>query len=321
MRVLSGIQPSGKLHIGNYFGAMKHHIELQEEHKNPLYFIADYHAITTLQGNALTQNILDVALDYVALGLDPKKTILFKQSDVSMVTELAWILSSVTPMGLLERCHSYKDKVSHGLLPNHGIFAYPVLMAADILIYQSQLVPVGKDQKQHIEVSRDIALKFNHVHGDIFTIPEEIILSHLAIIPGIDGQKMSKSYNNTIEIFEDENLLRKKVMRIVTDCKQVEEAKDPKTCNLFKLYQLFATKEEEATLAKRYKEEPLSYKEVKEALYEKIVTYFKPFKEKRSELARDIYYVKKILQEGAEKANIIANETMIKVRKALGVVL
>lgn len=321
MRVLSGIQPSGKLHIGNYFGAMKHHVELQNKHESTLYFIADYHAITTIQGNSLTQNILDVAIDYLAIGLDPQKTILFQQSAIPYVTELAWIISSVTPMGLLERCHSYKDKIAHGLVPNHGIFAYPVLMAADILIYQSNLVPVGKDQKQHIEVTKDIALKFNHLHGDIFTIPEELIISDFAVIPGIDGKKMSKSYNNTIEIFEEENSLRKKIMRIVTDCKGVEEPKNPENCNLFTLYKLFADKDEISTMENKYRQGNLSYKEVKEALYEKILQHFKPFKEKRKELKKDVASVKKILQEGAERATAIAEKTIKKARQAVGVCL
>ena len=217
MRVLSGIQPSGRLHLGNYFGAMQQHIRLQQEHQ-VIYFIADYHALTTVRDpQALKQNTLQVALDYLALGLDPDKTIFFKQSDVPQVPELAWILSTITPMGLLERCHSYKDKLAHGVFPHHGVFAYPVLMAADILIYQSELVPVGKDQKQHIEVTRDIALKFNNLYGETFKLPQELIVAEHELIPGTDGQKMSKTYNNAIGMFEPEASIKRKVMSIVTD--------------------------------------------------------------------------------------------------------
>ncbi|MBN1521367.1 MAG: tryptophan--tRNA ligase, partial [Candidatus Aureabacteria bacterium] len=217
MRILSGIQPSGKLHIGNYFGAIKQYLELQEGN-DAFYFIADYHALTSVRNpEELRQYIEDVAIDYLALGLDPEKATLFRQSDIPEVQELSWILSAITPMGLLERCHSYKDKISQGLTPNHGLFAYPVLMAADILIYQSDLVPVGKDQKQHIEVTRDIAQKFNHIYGETFVIPQESILESTAVVPGIDGNKMSKTYNNVIEIFEEVEDIKKKVMRIVTD--------------------------------------------------------------------------------------------------------
>jgi len=321
MRVLSGIQPSGKLHLGNYFGAMKQHIELQTKHSSAIYFIADYHALTSLQGESLSQHIIDVAMDYLAIGLNPEKAILFKQSDVPAVTELSWILSTITPMGLLERCHSYKDKLAHGFSPNHGLFAYPVLMAADILLYQTDLVPVGKDQKQHIEVTRDIAQKFNQLYGEIFSIPKELIIANLGTVPGTDGQKMSKSYNNTLEIFEEENRLRKKVMRIVTDCKKVDEPKNPETCNLFTLYSLFANEEEKNKMAQRYQKEALSYKEVKEELFEKIRSYFLPFAEKRKEIAREPEYVKKILKDGAEKAINIAEKTMEKVRKVVGISL
>ncbi|MHC5164567.1 MAG: tryptophan--tRNA ligase, partial [Planctomycetota bacterium] len=235
MRVLSGIQPSGKLHIGNYFGAMRQHLQLQAENEG-FYFIADYHALTTNpEPRQFADHTLDVAKDYLALGLDPEKTVFWRQSDVPEVTELAWILSCITPMGLLQRCTSFKDKVEQGLSPVHGLFAYPVLQAADILMFDSNLVPVGQDQKQHIEVTRDIAAKFNNIYGETFVLPEEHILKSVAVVPGIDGRKMSKSYDNTIEIFEPENKVKKKVMRIVTDSTPVEEPKDPDSCNAFAL--------------------------------------------------------------------------------------
>jgi len=234
LRVLSGIQPSGRLHIGNYFGAMRQHLQFQAEHEC-FYFIADYHALTSNPSPAdIAQHTLDVAIGYIALGLDTERTVFWRQSDVPEVTELTWILSCVTPMGLLQRCTTYKDKVAQGLSPNHGLFAYPVLQAADILIYKSDLVPVGADQKQHIEVTRDIALRFNNAYGEILTIPKEHIIEAVAVVPGVDGQKMSKSYGNTIEIFEPENSIRKKIMRIVTDSTPVEQPKRPrKRCKCF----------------------------------------------------------------------------------------
>lgn len=318
MQVLSGIQPSGKLHIGNYFGAMKTHIELQDKYDTPIYFIADYHALTTMSGKELKENIFNAAADYLALGLDPSKAILFTQSSVPAVNELAWILSSITPMGLLERCHSYKDKLANGIAPNHGIFAYPVLMAADILLYQAELVPVGKDQKQHIEVTRDIAIKFNNLFGEILTIPKPHILEGFAVIPGIDGQKMSKSYNNTIEIFEEEKKLRKKVMRIKTDSCGIEDSKNPDTCNVFNLYKLFATPEEIENLKDRYINGPLSYKESKDMLLEKITTHFAPYRKKREELQNNPEYVEQVLAEGGKKAQAMAEKTLQQVRKAVG---
>jgi tryptophanyl-tRNA synthetase len=319
MRVLSGIQPSGKLHLGNYFGAMKQHIQLQQENE-AIYFIADYHALTTVRdAQALRQNIRDVALDYLALGLDPAKTIFFKQSDVPQVTELAWILSTITPLGLLERCHSYKDKIAHGISPHHGVFAYPVLMAADILIYQSELVPVGKDQKQHIEVARDIALKFNNIYADIFTLPQELMVADCEVVPGIDGQKMSKTYNNTIGMFEPENDIKRKVMSIVTDSKTVAEPKDPEQSNLFALYCLFATAEEKARMEQKFRTGGTGYGEVKKELFHKIMEYFAPFREKRRELEGDPGYVERILAEGGKKATEIAAATLKSAKQAIGV--
>ncbi|MCU0858871.1 MAG: tryptophan--tRNA ligase, partial [Pontiellaceae bacterium] len=253
MRILSGIQPSGKLHIGNYFGMMKPALELQEQGEAFL-FIADYHALTTINdAAALRMMVKDVALDFLAAGLDPSKTAFYRQSDVPEVQELAWLLSIVTPMGLLERCHSYKDKTAKGFAATHGLFAYPVLMAADILCVQSTVVPVGRDQKQHVEVTRDIAAKFNHQFGEVFTIPEPSIRDSVAVVPGIDGQKMSKSYGNTLEIFGDPAALKKRVMQIVTDSTPLEEPKNPDTCNAYALYRLFATEAESADLAARYR--------------------------------------------------------------------
>ncbi|RJP59410.1 MAG: tryptophan--tRNA ligase [Candidatus Auribacter fodinae] len=319
MRVLSGIQPSGKIHLGNYFGAMKHHITLQDNN-SAFYFIADYHALTTVQdAKQLRENILDVAMDYLAFGLDPERSVFFKQSDIPQVMELAWVLSTLAPMGLLERCHSYKDKMAKGIAPNHGVFAYPVLMAADILIYQSQLVPVGKDQKQHIEVTRDLALKFNQTFGEVLTVPDEYIMEQYAVIPGIDGQKMSKSYNNTIEIFADEKAIKKKVMSVVTDCTPVADPKDPDACNLFALYSLFAAPEEKAEMAQRYRAGGMGYKVVKDALYDKIMEHFGPYRERRVQYEKDVDLVKDILFEGAVKAQVVAQETIDKVREAVGV--
>ncbi len=319
MRVLSGIQPSGKIHLGNFFGAMKHHIELQTNNE-AIYFIADYHALSTVQDpQQLRANIMDVAMDYLALGLDPEKTVFFKQSDVPQVTELAWILTTLTPMGLLERCHSYKDKLARGISPNHGIFAYPVLMAADILIYQSELVPVGKDQKQHIEVTRDIAQKFNALYGEVFTIPKEYTIAAYATVPGIDGQKMSKSYNNTLEIFADSDILKKKIMTVVTSCASLADPKDPDTCTLFALYSLFATQEEKNEMALRYRKGGLGYKTVKDELLSKMLDFFEPYREKRREFEQNKKLVEDILFDGAVKAQVIAQETMDKVRDAIGV--
>jgi len=318
LRVLSGIQPSGGLHIGNYFGAMRQHIQLQAEH-DCFYFIADYHALTSNPSPAeVTKRALDVTMDYLALGLDTEKTVFWRQSDVPEVTELTWLLSCVTPMGLLQRCTSYKEKVSQGISPNHGLFAYPVLQAADILIYNSDLVPVGADQKQHIEITRDIAIRFNSTYDKIFTVPSEHIIESVAVVPGIDGQKMSKSYGNTIEIFEPENSLNKKVMRIVTDSTPVDEPKDPDKCNVFALLKLVAPSEELAEWEKRYRGVGMGYGEAKKRLIELLMDYFKPFREKRTELESNIDYVKKVLAEGAERAKAIASRTLAQARKAVG---
>ena len=317
MRVLSGIQPSGRLHIGNYFGAMRQHLQLQGEN-DCFYFIADFHALTSNPSPAdVAQHSLDVTMDYIALGLDPEKTVFWRQSDVPEVTEFTWILSCVTPMGLLQRCTTYKDKVAQGLSPNHGLFAYPVLQAADILIYKSDLVPVGADQKQHIEVTRDIAVRFNNTYGGILTVPSEHIIEAVAVVPGIDGQKMSKSYGNTIEIFEPENTVKKKIMRIVTDSTPVEEPKDPEKCNVFALLKLVASPDELAQWQDRYRSGGMGYSEAKKRLAELLIDYFKPYRQKRTELENDIGYVKGLLAKGAERARVVAAKTLAAVREAV----
>lgn len=318
MRVLSGIQPSGKLHIGNFFGAMRQHLQLQAENE-AYYFIADYHALSSNPDPAvLKQRTLDVAIDYLALGLNPEKTVFWRQSDVPEVLELTWLLSCVTPMGLLQRCVSYKDKVAQGLSPNHGLFSYPVLQAADILSFQAHIVPVGADQKQHIEVTRDIAGRFNTTYREIFTLPEDRILESVAVVPGIDGRKMSKSYDNTIGIFEDENQCRKKIMRIVTDSTPVDEPKNPETCNVFGLLKLVAAPDELKSWEERYRQGGMGYGDAKKRLAELILDYFRPYREKRAALAADLDFVRDVLSRGAQRASRVANRTLDKARRAAG---
>jgi len=319
MRVLSGIQPSGKLHIGNYFGAIKQYLEMQEKN-DAFFFIADYHALTSVKDpESLKTYIEDVAIDYLALGLDPEKATLFRQSDIPEVQELTWILTTITPMGLLERCHSYKDKISQGLSPNHGLFAYPVLMAADILIYKSNIVPVGKDQKQHIEVTRDIAQKFNHIYGETLVVPDEYIVEGAAVVPGIDGKKMSKTYNNTIDIFDEVADIKKKVMKIVTDSTPVDEPKDPEKSILFALYKLVATEKDLKHVEKLFLEGGLKYGDMKSWLIDGIAHYFFPFKNKRAELEKNRDYVHEVLKKGAEKARSVAAKTLKEVRNKIGI--
>ncbi len=318
MRVLSGIQPSGALHLGNYFGMMQKMIAHQEE-QELFCFIANYHAMTSLRdGKVLARGTLEAAASFLALGLDPEKSVFWVQSDVPEVQELTWYLSNFTPMGLLERCHSYKDKVTKGIAANHGLFAYPVLMAADILLYQSEKVPVGKDQKQHVEVTRDIAIKFNNQYGDIFTLPDPEIDDDVATVPGLDGQKMSKSYGNTIDLFLEDKALRKQVMRIVTDATPVEEPKDPDKCNVYKIFSLFLDAGECAALRQRYQAGGLGYGEVKQELFETLRDFFAPFRERRQVLLEDPDTLKKILAEGAQKARYAASKTINKVRKKVG---
>ena len=317
LRILSGVQPSGKLHLGNYFGAVKQHIALQTEGLC-FYFIANYHAMTTIQDpQVLRDNTRDVALDYLALGLDPDKCIFFRQSDVPEVTELAWILSTVTNMGLLERAVSYKEKIEKGIEANVGLFTYPVLMAADILIYRSNLVPVGKDQVQHIEMTQDMAGKFNRAYGEVFPVPD-YRLDKESKVPGTDGQKMSKSYGNTIEIFAEGKPLKKTVMSIVTDSKPVADPKDPEHCNVFALYSLFATEAERTAMAERYRAGGMGYAVAKEALLEKINVQFEPARQRRKELAQNLDYVEDVLKKGAQRARAEAQQTMAQVRQAVG---
>lgn len=320
-RILSGVQSSGTLHLGNYFGMMRPSIQLQDNDDNEcFYFIANFHALTQLPEPALLrERTINVALDFIACGIDPKKTVFFRQSDVPEVQELSWILSCLTPMGLLERCHSYKDKLAHGKEANHGLFAYPVLMAADILLYDSNLVPVGKDQKQHLEVTRDIAIRFNNMYGEnTLVIPEPIIQEEVAVIPGIDGQKMSKSYGNAIELFGEGKPVRQKFMKIVTDSTPMEEPKNPDTCNVFKLFKLMATPEEQEELRARYLAGGMGYGHAKQALYEKYDEYFKPMRERRKELASNLKLVEDILQDGASRARKVARQTLDRVRNAVG---
>ena len=318
MRILSGIQPSGKLHIGNYFGMMKPALDLQKQGEAYL-FIANYHAMTTVTDpQQLRERSLDVALDLLACGLDTERTLLYRQSDIPEVTELTWLLSVITPMGLLERCHSYKDKLAKGIPANHGLFAYPVLMAADILIMQSNLIPVGRDQKQHVEVTRDIAIKFNNQYGEVFTVPEPSIREEVAVVPGLDGQKMSKSYNNTVEIFGPPKEVKARIMRIVTDSKTVDEPKDPEKCNVFALYKLFADPAQREEMAARYRAGGLGYGEVKKALHERFEAHFGPIRAKRLELEKNPDYVEGVLRKGAERARVEARKTLKKARQAVG---
>jgi len=317
-RILSGVQPSGKLHLGNYFGAIKQHIALQSDGRS-FYFLADYHSMTTVQDAKLRRQLtLDAAMDYIALGLDPRKAIFFRQSDVPEVCELAWVLGTVINMGLLERAHSYKDKLAKGFEASVGLFTYPILMAADILIYRSNVVPVGEDQVQHIEITRDIAEKFNRIYGEVFPLPDHR-LEEGAKVPGVDGQKMSKSYGNTIEIFAEGKPLKKSVMGIVTDSTPVEAPKNPENCTVFTLYKLFATADEQQELATRYRAGGMGYGEAKTMLLGKIDGCFAPFREKRKQLASNPADVEEILREGAKKARTEARATMELVRAATGI--
>ena len=320
-RILTGIQPSGILHIGNYFGAMRSAIELQNQNPgNTFLFIADLHSLTVNPDPAdLRMRVQRLALDFLACGLDPEKTAFFRQSDINGVCELTWILNTITNLGMLERAHSYKDKIAKGFVPNNGLFSYPVLMAADILIYQSDLVPVGKDQKQHLEMTRDLAIRFNQVYKkDVFKIPEPIISESVAVVPGTDGQKMSKSYNNTIELFGEEKAIRKKIMSIPTDSTPMEDPKDPDKCNIFALYKLFSTQEQIDALAAKYRAGNFGYGHAKQALFEAYMDFFAPMRKRREELLKDPGYIEDVLKKGAERANAVAARTMEKVRKTVG---
>ena len=323
MRILSGIQPSGTLHIGNYFGMMRPAIALQDEGE-ALYFIADYHALTSLRDPiALRENSRQVALDFLACGLNPDKGALFLQSDVPQVTELAWILSTATPVSRLELAHSYKDKIARGAAASAGLFNYPVLMAADILIYDSDIVPVGKDQKQHIEITRDIATRINETFGSargdpILKLPEPRIQPQTEVVPGIDGQKMSKSYGNTIDIFGDEKETRKRVMSIVTDSTPVEAPKNPDASTIMQLYALVASKDEVDEMRDQFRKGGRGYGDFKKQLFEKLWDYFAAMRKRRDEILRHENYIDSVLEQGAERANAIADEVMKRVRKAVG---
>ena len=317
LRVLSGIQPSGALHLGNYFGMMSRMIRYQEE--NELFcFIANYHAMTTLpDSETLSTNTFNAACDFLALGLDPEKSTFWVQSDVPQVTELTWILASHASVGLMDRATSYKDKLARGIKPNMGLYSYPVLMAADILLFDSQLVPVGKDQKQHLEMTRDMAIRFNNTFGDALIVPEPDIEENTELVPGIDGQKMSKSYGNTIPIFDTEKKIRKTIMKIITDTTDIDNPKDKDT-PLFKLYCLFLNETDQLDLSDRYDGKGLQYGFVKQELFEKVMDHFGPFREKRDQLSSNPNQVKDILYLGAGKARKVADEVLDRVRSATG---
>ena len=318
MRILTGLQPSGTLHIGNYFGAMRQLLDLQKKGETYL-FIADYHALTTSpKPDDLRQNVYNLALDFLSCGLSLDNTVFFRQSDVPLVTELMWILNNITTVGFLERAHSYKDKIAKGFVPNTGLFTYPVLMAADILLYGSDLVPVGKDQKQHLEITRDLAIRFNNDFGETFKIPEAYIPETVAVVPGIDGQKMSKSYGNTIPLFGAQKAIRKIIMSIVTDSTPMEAPKDPDKCNVFALYKLFASPEELEEMRANYRGGNYGYGHAKQALFEKLWAYFEPMRERRAELEKNPDYIWDVLRDGGRKATQEAEKTMDRVRKAVG---
>ncbi|MFA6392484.1 MAG: tryptophan--tRNA ligase [Candidatus Paceibacterota bacterium] len=318
-RLLSGIQPSGIIHIGNYFGAIKQFVDLQEEYDS-FVFIADLHAITTIQNKeVLSKNILNVAMDYLACGLDPKKVCLFKQSDIPEVAELAWYFNCITTVPYLERATAYKDAHMKAKEINVGLFDYPILMAADILIQDADVVPVGSDQKQHVEYARDTAIKFNNAFGETFKLPEALILKDVAIVPGIDGRKMSKSYGNTIPLFGTDEQIKKAVMGIVTDSKAPTDKKNPEECNIFAIHKLFLKGEKLENLRKRYIDGGLGYKESKDMLYEEIISFIKPMREKREYYEKNIDEVKKILKEGGEKAKNNIKDKIQIIRNNVGV--
>lgn len=319
--ILSGITPSGKLHLGNYFGAIRQHIEMQEK-GDAFYFIANYHSLTSISdGDQIRENTIDIALDYLALGLDPEKCTFFAQSDVPQVTELAWILGTFCPVSLMEKGVAYKDKVAQGLSPNIGLFTYPILQAADILIYDSDIVPVGQDQKQNIEICRDLAGKINHNYGkELLKLPEEHIVKAVAVVPGIDGRKMSKSYGNTIGIFDEGKALKKKVMSIETDSTPLDEPKDPETCNVFALIKLFADEQKRKEIAEKYRAGGYGYGHAKKELFSMISDYFANARERRKELKKNEDYVIDVLREGSKKARVRAETVMEPVREATGII-
>lgn len=320
MRVLSGIQPTGKIHWGNYFGAIRQFIDLQSTPDQAYYFVANLHALTTIRDKAvLEENTLGVVLDFLALGLDPNKATLFVQSEVPEVSQLCWLLLTVTPMGLLERCHAYKEKKANGLTADAGLFNYPILMAADIIIYDSDLVPVGEDQLQHIEVARDVAARFNHLFGETFVLPKGYVLDNSAKVPGTDGQKMSKSYNNTIQVFEEQKQLRKKIMRIQTDSRPMEEPKNPDECPLFQLYQLFGDEQGIAELREIYAKGGFGYGMVKGLVADAAEKVFGPARERRAEWASKPKEVREILDAGAANARKKAKEVLLRAQENSGI--
>ena len=319
MRILTGLQPSGKLHIGNYFGAMLPAVQLQDKGE-AFYFLADYHAMTSMENaETLRQHTQDLAIDFLACGLDPEKATIFRQSDIPEVCELAWILSTVCPMGLLERAHSYKDKIAKGLDANHALFAYPTLMAADILLYDSELVPVGKDQKQHLEMTRDLAGKINDRFGEeTLVIPEAQIKENTAVVPGLDGQKMSKSYNNTLPLCGGKKALRKQVMKITTDSTPVEDPKPTEGSNVIALYKLFANDVEMQQMIADHEAGGFGYGDLKQRLFDAYWEHFEPVRAKREELENNLDYVNQVIADGADKARAEATKVLDRVRKAVG---
>lgn len=321
-RLLTGIKPTGNIHLGNYFGMMRKTVELQNDY-DCYIFIADLHALNQIQNaNQLRQNVLEIAKAYLAVGLDPEKVTLFRQSEVSIVTELCWILDSIASMGMLERAHAYKDAKAKNKPVSMGLFNYPVLMAADILLYGGEVVPVGTDQQQHIEMAVDLAERFNHIYGETFVLPEALIskddLNENAVVVGLDGQKMSKSYNNVIGLFDTSEEIHKKIMSIKTDSKAPSEPKDPENCNVFAFYKLVATPEEQAELRLKYEEGGIGYKDAKELLYEKMMRFLKPIQEKKAELDANPEYVFNVLNSGAKRASEVAEAKLLEIKKRVG---
>ncbi len=317
--LLSGIQSTGTLHIGNYFGAMKQFVEMQDNYDCRI-FVANFHSVTTVQDKALLEKLTrDVVIDYLAIGLDPEKVTIFLQSATPQVTELMWYFNCLTTVPYLMRAHSYKDKVANGKEPSAGLFTYPMLMAADILIHDADVVPVGQDQKQHLEFTRDVAIKFNNAYGETFKLPEPMILEDVAVVPGLDGQKMSKSYGNTIPLFAEDAEIEKLCMSVVTDSLAPADPKDPETSNLFKLHALFLNQEEKAELAEKYRAGGLGYKDAKMMLAESAKKFIAPMREKREKIASDSEYVDSVLKAGAEKANKIATAKLVEVRNRVGI--
>lgn len=319
MRTLSGIQPSGKLHLGNYFGYILPNIEWHKKAEQGIILVADLHALTTVRDpSVLRSSIDDMMLDLLSCGFDAEKTLLFRQSFIPYHAELMWILATVSPMGLLERAVSYKEKVEKGIAASVGLFTYPVLQAADIVLYDIDKVPIGKDQQQHLEITRDIITKFNTAYGDTLVVPEGVVKEEVAVVPGLDGQKMSKSYGNTIPLFGDEKAIKKAIMGIVTDSKDVSEPKDPESCNVYKIHKLFLSADEAKVLADKYRAGGLGYGDAKKLLLEAYMNYFAPMRAKREEIMKKKGFVEEVLAEGAKKAGAYAEKTMEKVRKAVG---